>query len=244
MEPFSSPPREDEVEEGAPQWVVTFGDMMSLLMVFFILIVSFSQMDVVKYRAMVGSLKTAFGAKDASMMTGFDGRPAVISLGPQSSESDAELARQVEEEVLALALGGDVDVALSERGVSLRISDNLLFDLGSADLRPYAGPLLRKVAAILRLHPCTILVEGHTDNLPIHTGRFPSNWELSAARAAAVIRHLIEREEMNPGHFMVAGFSETRPVATNETGEGRGRNRRVEFLLSRVPLLKVPDAPR
>jgi chemotaxis protein MotB len=241
--PKMGPPPEEK-EEGAPDWVVTYGDMMSLLLVFFILIVSFSQMDVIKYRALVGSIRTAFGAKDASFMTGFEGKPTVVTM-PRTLRAYTyeDLEEETQQQVRALDVQGDVDVTRSERGVALRIKENLLFDLGKAELRPYAGPLLRKVAKILKNHPYTVMVEGHTDDLPISTPKFPSNWELSAARAAAVVRYLVDSCGMRPEHLVVMGYADTRPVAPNTSPEGRAKNRRVEFLLSRIPLPEALPGP-
>ena len=230
----------EESSEGAPEWVVTYGDMMSLLLVFFILIVSFSQMDVVKYRMLVGSLKSAFGARDASFMQGIQGEPSLLSLSRMNPErrrrEEDEQAEETQRRIDALGLERDVHVTRSERGVALRIDENLLFDLGSAKLRPYAGPLLEKVSAILKTHPQTVIVEGHTDDLPIATEKFPSNWELSGARASAVVRYLVGRCGMRPEHLLVMGMADTRPVASNATAAGRQKNRRVEFLLSRIPV--------
>ncbi|MBU1701849.1 MAG: OmpA family protein, partial [Candidatus Eisenbacteria bacterium] len=233
--PDNGPPKE-EPEEGAPEWMVTFGDMMSLLMVFFILIVSFSTMDVIKYRALVGSLKTAFGAKEASFMAGKTGSPNFINVAPTRKNSDAEERAETEEkaksDVKSMGMEDDVEVRQTEQGVALRVKGNILFDVGNASLRTEANELLGKIAVILKKHPNTVLVEGHTDNVPISTALFKSNWELSAARAASVVRYLIEREGMAPTHLGVMGLSDTRPVASNYTPEGRSRNRRVDFVLS------------
>ncbi|MBD3336459.1 MAG: OmpA family protein [Candidatus Eisenbacteria bacterium] len=227
------PPPEDS-EEGAPAWVVTFGDMMSLLMVFFVLIVSFSTMDVIKYRSLVGSLKTAFGAKDASMIAGQVGQPSFVEM-MNRRRFDTESVADVQEEIKKQNLEKQVSVSRSERGVVLRIRGRLLFDLGSAELRGEAGELLQKVSGVLREHPRTVLVEGHTDNLPISTVLYRSNWELSAARAAAVVRFLVEAAEFDPNRLAVLGLGETRPIKSNQTPKGRAQNRRVDFVLSKIP---------
>jgi chemotaxis protein MotB len=230
---------EEEPEEGAPEWMVTFGDMMSLLMVFFVLIVSFSTMDIIKYRNLVGSLREAFGAKDASFMMGKSGSPTFINVTPQKRTSDAQSRVQTEErtrkEVRSLGVDDEVEVAQTEQGVALRVKGNLLFDTGKAALRPGARGLLAKIAVILKKHPNTILVEGHTDNIPISTALFKSNWELSAARASAVVRDFIEFDGISPTQLGVMGMADTRPIGSNFTREGRARNRRVDFVLSNVP---------
>ncbi len=226
-------------EEGAPLWVVTFGDMMSLLLCFFVLIVSFSTMDVIKYRALVGSLRSAFGSQASVMIQILSGRSAPVGLGDAhpgnrsmtEEELEYELRAAVEEE----GLTGEATLHYTDRGLVLRVRGHVLFDPGSAEIRAEAIPLLKKVAAVCRIFPRKVYVEGHTDNTPTRTDRFPSNWELSAARASAVVRYMLEVEHITPERFVASGYAETMPIATNRTAEGRAANRRVEFVFSRGP---------
>jgi chemotaxis protein MotB len=128
----------------------------------------------------------------------------------------------------------EVRLLHNERGLVLRLPEFLLFDSGQAQLRPEAMPMLNKLADILNLIPNQVIIEGHTDNRPIHTPQFPSNWELSTARAAALVRFLVEEHHLDPGHLGAAGYGEYRPVEDNGDEKGRQANRRVELIIRPV----------
>jgi len=130
-----------------------------------------------------------------------------------------------------------ISARLEDRGVILEIRDSILFDSGKADIKAEAADVLRKVAGIIRSVPNQIIVEGHTDNVPINTPQYPSNWELSVDRAVRVVRFLIERHHIAPKRFLATGYGEYHPVADNETAAGRARNRRVNIVISDVNLL-------
>jgi chemotaxis protein MotB len=217
--------------EGAPAWAITYGDLMSLLLVFFVLLASYSNVDAVKYRSLVGSLREAFGSRDRTLDDAhLDSSP---TQGIASAGEEAE-RRWVEREVDALAqdLGGPLQMQKGTDGIRLRIEGQVLFDLGKAELRPEARDLLSKLSPILRRYPYSILVEGHTDDLPIHNSEFPSNWELSASRAANVVRYFIAEGGVPPARFAAIGYADTRPLVPNRDDRSRRINRRVEFLLS------------
>lgn len=130
-------------------------------------------------------------------------------------------------------LGNKISVWLDERGLMIRFLDTTLFDLGQADLKPEARLILDNVAQILVSMPNRIRVEGHTDDLPINTYRFPSNWELSTNRATTVVRYFIEHHGLSPEQFSAAGYGEWHPVAPNDTVEQRAQNRRVDIVILR-----------
>lgn len=224
---------------GAPEWMVTFGDMMSLLLCFFVLIVSFSTMDAIKYRNLVGSLREAFGASSQTATQIIDGQIATAVTGEgftgdQSLTDDAlehELAIAVEEE----GLTGVATLQRTDRGLVLSLRSHLLFASGSAEIRPAATGVLGRVGEVCRYFHRRIHIEGHTDNLPSSSARHPSNWELSAARASAVVRYLLDLEHLPPERFVASGYAATEPIASNRREAGRSRNRRVEFIFSRDP---------
>ncbi len=222
------PPRR---ETGPPQWAVTYADLMSLLLVFFVLIASYSSLDVVKYRSLVGSVQNALGTRDRTLAD-----PKLDSAPTQGIASAAEERerRWVEQEVESMVqeLGGPFAAAKTEDGLRVRVDGSLLFDPGRADLKDDARDALAKLLSPLRNYPYEIHVEGHTDNVPIATAAFPSNWELSAARASSVVRFLLEKAEVPRSRVLAVGMADSRPLASNDTPEGRRRNRRVEFLLS------------
>lgn len=229
---------EEEAEEGAPAWMATFADMMSLLLTFFVLLLSFANMDVVQFRTMMGSVREAFGVQFETPGD-FQGRantPVAIHEGGSPSDPSVlpqsmalmQLQRRLREEGLQHV----VEASEDSRGISLRIRDAVLFDSGSATLLPEALPVLTRIGEISTEFTHALAIEGHTDDRPISNVRFPSNWELSAARASAVLRHL-ERAGTGPDEMSIAGYADTRPVAGNDTNDGRAQNRRVEFIFAR-----------
>lgn len=143
-----------------------------------------------------------------------------------------ELSEFVEREGLQ-----GVDLQLQERGVVVRFAEQVFFDLGEATLKPEAIDALSKVAGQLKGLPNHLRVEGHTDNWPIRTARFPSNWELSVHRATNVVRYLVEEEGFDPTQLSAAGYSEYRPIRPNDTAEDRAMNRRVDIVILNIDLL-------
>ncbi len=159
--------------------------------------------------------------------------PVPVQAGSESDEaplSDAGAADRLLEAFRSSALGERVEVTVHPGGVNLEISDNILFTPASAALTVTGLALLQELAEALRAQPWPIAVEGHTDNIPIDTARFPSNWELSSARAAIVTRYLIQ-QGISPERIRAIGYADTRPRADNLTPQGRARNRRVSFVL-------------
>ncbi len=222
--------KEDDAPKGAPAWMATFGDLMSLLLTFFILLVSFSTIQETKFQEAAGSLKGAFGvlqslptvpiAKevhqvkgDQSAMTGLEEKLAKFTEGLKEAES-SDL----------------VSVSRTERGVAIRLDEQALFKSGAAELLAPAVPILSGVVEALTEFPNAVRIEGHTDNLPINSAQFPSNWELSAARATAVLRFL-QDGGIDPRRLSATGMGEWRPVANNDSPESRQQNRRVEIFM-------------
>jgi chemotaxis protein MotB len=222
--------RQIEAKKGGDAWLMTYGDMMSLLLTFFVLIVSFSSIQEAKFQEAAASLRAAFGV----LMQ----QPSVINMNqpiiPRAFEKQREdiltEVRKLEQVLLDLQMDRQVDVTVSDQGVTLRIASSQLFDSGKADLKPQTRTVLETLGQFLRKFPNTVWVEGHTDSVPIRNDRFPSNWELSAGRAAAVAR-FFEGSGVDPQRLAAVGYGEYRPLASNETEEGRARNRRVEIFL-------------
>jgi chemotaxis protein MotB len=213
---------------GPPEWAITFADMMTLVLIFFVFIYSASNVDVIRYRKILGSVQQALGAKVAT------GSPR-DSLAAGSPGSAAQASAQAEKALYDLANkpgGSPFELVRSPEGLRMRVQEGVMFDLGRADLRAEAPPFLRKLAPILSKYPGTIWVEGHTDDLPIQNQVYPSNWELSAARAGSVVRALVSTCGMSEDHLAAVGYADTRPVVPNTDDASRRRNRRVEFFLS------------
>ncbi len=233
-------------EEGAPVWMATFADMMSLLLTFFVLILSFANMDVIKFSAAVESLRDALG--NAIALQEFDGAPRinpfdlddaglprVVALelcqtGPNSSALRAE----VETLVQRLDLENLVEVDEAEGGVVVRVVGQLLFDAGSIELRPESFVLLNEIARLIAAVPELVSIEGHTDVTPAATGSGMSNWHLSTGRAISVLDYLTRVKNVDPKRLNVSGYAAMRPLLPNDSDANRERNRRVEFVFRRA----------
>lgn len=224
-----------EQEEGAPMWVVTFADLMSLLLTFFILVLSFANMDIVRFREMLGSIQDAFGVQIQRRQADY------VAFSPTEFErKDMELS-QKNEEVLSMvvelrtimendeALKKSSGVEADDDGLVLRVESESMFDPGSATLKPESRDALQAAIRILRDYNMNLVIRGHTDDRPVSTPQFPSNWELSAARATAVLRYILDAGGFSPTRMRAVGYADSRPLVPNNSEENRSKNRRVEF---------------
>jgi len=219
------------------RWLITYADMITLLMIFFIVMYSLSKVDEARFKTLAESLSVVFGA--GAMVLDSPG-PAVIPGSPASQMQDElestqldQLKKKLENYIQENGLNAKISVTTEERGIVLSFQDDVLFQLGSDQLTPQARTILNKVAPMLIDTPNYIRVEGHTDNLPIRTSKFPSNWELSAARATNVVRELITTHNFSPQKLSVAAYGEYRPRVPNTTEENRQLNRRVSLVILR-----------
>ncbi|KGA96617.1 flagellar motor protein MotS [Alkalihalobacillus alcalophilus ATCC 27647 = CGMCC 1.3604] len=231
--------RKQVPEKGAPKWMVTFSDLMTLILVFFVMLFSMSEIDNQRFRAMADS----FNQRQV-----FDFMPSMIEFEhPDRDVNEAEftesfemaeeikmdeLLKEVDEFISNNELSEHISVTRDDRGVVLVLQERLTFESGEARLLDEAKPFLEKVGTLIEAIPNMIKVEGHTDNRPISTVRYPSNWELSGARASSVIRFLIDNNEVDPNRFMATGYGDTRPVVPNTTNENLQVNRRVVIIIS------------
>lgn len=235
---------------GPAPWMTTYADMVTLILVFFILLFSMSQIDVAKFRALIDSYsdkRLNFNPSivpfeypsSTSDFSSLDGDKANESEAGDSSERNLMEADELEQLVIEineyLSIHGLEEVITAnrtERGVVLVLQESVLFETGQAAIIESAEPFLDKVGMLLTTIPNPVKVEGHTDNRPISTMRYPSNWELSAARAASVIRYLESKHQLDKKRFTAVGYGETRPVVENDGPEGWQKNRRVEIVIS------------
>lgn len=194
------------------EWLTTFADMMTLLMTFFVLLFSMSTIDPVKLQQFGESLGTEEGSTRPS--------EKLVSL--------SEISRDIQQVIAQEELGSMVQVSMTSRGVTMGIASDLAFGVGSADLSGQIQDFLSRLIPTMQQATYNIAVEGHTDNVPIRSPRFPSNWELSASRASAVIRFLVE-EGVAADKLRAIGYGDTRPKASNDTEAGRSKNRRVDI---------------
>ncbi|MBU8879754.1 flagellar motor protein MotB [Bacillus sp. FJAT-29790] len=232
--------RSSEPAKGAPGWMVTFSDLVTLILVFFILLFSMSQIDMIKFKAISESFREQF----------FDFYPSVIPLENSAGQEgdmpvkkddkgDSEAEKSLETLLMEvqsfLDKNGMEDVIVAnrtERGVVLVLQEKVLFDPGEAILLDDSYAFLDKVGELLTKLPNLIKVEGHSDNIPMSTYRYPSNWELSASRASSVIKYLIENHQLESNRFIAVGYADTRPIVSNTDAENRRKNRRVEIIIS------------
>ena len=236
------------------RWLVSYADMITLLMVLFVVLFAMGQTDKNKLDALRSSLQRAFavevlrGAEPTSLKgsSGASIIPPVVPLAitqelmavTGQTTPDPKMASALQEVREALTqvpvpsdTSGSVDVGASREGIVISLTGNLLFDSGKSDLKPRGMTLMDTLAERLRTMPNDIRVEGHTDNISIATPLYPSNWELSSARATTVARYLAEHGEITPNRLIAAGYGEFHPVAPNDTREGRARNRRVDLVI-------------
>ena len=237
-------------DKGAPKWVVTFGDLMSLLLCFFVLLLSFSEMDRKKYKIVAGSLAQAFGIQRKERVFDSPKGAKMVALSfdqdlvPKYDKKEF-IATQVMEslgEELKEALEGklrgledQVEIEVEGNQTIIRLLGGATFDSGKARIRPRLIPILKEIGIRLKTTSGDIIIAGHTDNVPVRGGPFESNLKLSIARAAEVAEFMIGKVEIPPQRISTMGFGEYRPTHTNKTPEGREKNRRVEIILTAMP---------
>jgi chemotaxis protein MotB len=255
--------------ENEERWLLTYSDMITLLMALFMVLFSISSVNISKYRSLQQSLKAAFSGRilsggksiaqsgsDASKSPVPNSTPSItptIAVNPKdTSQAEtlkdnkefAKIKREIDAYARRHGFASQVETTITRRGLVVRLlTDRVLFDPGQAVIKPQAGPLLTNVGHALNLdkvHP--IMVEGHTDSVPISGSQFPSNWELSTARASVVVRYMI-RVGVDKFRLGAAGYASLYPVASNSTAGGRSRNRRVEIVLLRQNQSITPDIP-
>lgn len=235
---------EHQSKSSHERWLVSYADFITLLFGFFVVMYSVSQVSEQKYRVLSETLSNVFEGnttRPADMQVTDNGNPLdqqgrVSGLSPEINLVDTEvLARDLENALIHLVQPGQLRISATEEWVQIDLNANLLFDSASADPKPEARELFRQIAAKLAPFDNEIEVSGHTDDRPIRTARFQSNWELSSARASSVVRLLTE-DGVKPQQLSAVGYGEYRPVADNATEEGRATNRRVVLMVARHPV--------
>ena len=283
---------EDEDEGNADGWIVTYSDLMSLLLCFFVLILSMAEVDIIKYKQLADTMKVAFGVQRDMELESIPKGTSVVSTkfrpgipdettvdavqqittdqtrnslrignpdSPVSEEKDIRDEVLTYDEVMALIKEteldaemlkrlldveikeGQIDVESTARTILIRIREKGAFSSGSALLNTSFVSVIDKIAGALAQIEGRIAVEGHTDNVPINTFAYPSNWDLSSARSVAVVRRMLDVAPLPPSRLTASGFADTRPQAINTTVDGRARNRRVEIVVKQ-PLDDDNDA--
>jgi chemotaxis protein MotB len=226
--------RYQEEHQNHEAWAIPYGDLVTLLLAFFVVMYAISSVNEGKYRVVADSLNAAFRGPATTTDPVQVGEKAattaaapIVQLEPEvKTMALRQLAQQVTEAMDALIVQGLVDVQAGDGFVEIAIRSDLLFASGVAKLAPEAQTAIRMLGDALKAFPNSIRVEGHTDNVPVAGGAFASNWELSAARAASVV-HMLVDSGVDPRRLSVVAFGEFRPVLPNATPDGRNANRRV-----------------
>lgn len=258
---------------GAPSWIVTFADLATLLLTFFILLLSFAEMDLNKYKAMAQSMAVAFGSANVvaediggSPLTLIESDTVSLPEPPDSPQEEADFiddrgsvpdVTQVPEGIVELStrliaeledqVANDaLSVNYDPRQVVIRFSEQATFNSGEAEIKRQMLPIIDQVVAVLSQCQGDIIVAGYTDDVPITSGRFRSNWDLSAARAVSVVHELVMNRQIPAERVIAAGRAETQPLAPNTSAANRALNRRVEIAIrdpecqASVPTVDLP----
>jgi chemotaxis protein MotB len=267
-------------EAGLPPWLATFADLMSLLMCFFVLLLSFAEIDATRFKKMAESMKDAFGVQreipanevvkgTSVIMQEFSpGKPEAspideirqmttdeekenLDVTDKSAQDDldfdaakaamqAKLEQEVEEqaeelkEMLSEEIdGGLLEVEREDTKIIIRIQEKGSFPSGRATLNPEFFEVISKITGVIANTPGKIIVAGHTDNIPISTARFRSNWELSSARAVTVVHAMLSNAALDEKRFLIEGFADSKPLVPNDSRQHRALNRRVELIIQR-----------
>ncbi len=202
-------------EENVHRWLISYSDFLTLLFTFFVALYALSSIDITKAEKMTSSLRKVFKVIDEPISFEEDRNKAII-----------EDLRKLLNDISGINIKSDA------RGIVVTLPDSLLFSSGSAELKPESIDALTRIGEKLKELPGKVAIEGHTDNIPISSSVYKSNWELSSARASSVLHFLLQRG-LSPDRFLIAGYGEYKPVATNDTDEGRAKNRRVELIILR-----------
>ncbi len=233
-------------EEASEAWLLPYSDLMTLLLALFIALFAITQTDQTKITALAQAFSAAFNMGGPSffnqMGPNVSAQRQIISdedVGNnaylQENQSLESIQRQLEEYIEQNNLQDQLSTQLEEEGLMIRIKEKALFPSGSADLVPESARIGPIVAGLLASIPERVLISGHTDTDPISNARFPSNWELSSTRALTFMKYLLSiNQDLNPARFSAIGYGEYRPIANNDTVEGKQNNRRVEILIART----------
>ncbi|MCE5314756.1 MAG: OmpA family protein [Armatimonadota bacterium] len=235
--------RDDGGHGNSERWLLTYSDMITLLMAFFIMMYSMSVLNLSKFREAAISIRSGFGGMIKGQGKSPLGTAGQFGPKPSAIEGDtAGVSWRVLKPLVNYIESGDgentVEIGEDNRGIVITIgSDSMLFDPASAVVRAKAYPMLDKIATMLAKVDNLVLIEGHTCSLPTNSSRYPSNWELSTARATNVLRYLVEKKQLQANRFAASGYGAVRPMALNDTNEHRKKNRRVEIVILRPEAL-------
>ena len=216
---------DEYLENDKDRYLITYADLITLLLGLFIILYAMSNIDMEKYAATVNTFGDIFGTSgdikgiEAPVKNTLDFKPA------------PSLMDRLERVISENGYGAAIKLIQNERGITVSILDDILFASGKADLTIGSKNVLNKLSNVIRTIPNDLRIEGHTDNVPISSNTYPSNWHLSVARATNTAYYLMTEERIPQGRVSIVGYSEYKPVAPNDTPEGRAQNRRVDIVI-------------
>ena len=243
--------RKKKMSSEGGSYLQTFADMVTLLLVFFILLFTMSVIDVQRFERVMDAIHMSFlgqtgileDTRELEEIEEIESEPDPDAVEAEVTPEEMEILEQMREgeEIMEDAREfldeagldeDEVDLEMEERGVVMELPDRIFFEIGEADLRPGARDILDLLADLFEGLDNQVIIEGHTCDLPIQTERFPSNWELSVGRSVTVTRYLVEQRDLEPDRFIATGYGEYQPLVPNDTEENRARNRRVTVVIS------------
>lgn len=231
--------KKKHAEENTERWLLTYSDLITLLMIFFVVMYSMSNISASKYKQVAESLKLSMGG-GKSVIGSDDTSSIKETVDPeeiQQTDTDdqekklSELKSQVDKYLQDSKMSESVSSSINERGLIVSMNDTLLFDTGKADIKPEFQQKLVEIGKILNQLGNYMRIEGHTDNIPISNSEYSSNWKLSCDRASNVTEFLIKNAGIQPEKLSAIGYGEYRPVGDNSTDEGKAKNRRVDIVI-------------
>ena len=224
--------------KGAPGWMVTFGDLMSLLLTFFILLLSFASMDKTKFEEALGSLQDALGVTAEQVGKKVPTEQLQASMISLKDEQNQEkLTKKIMNfAIKKYGMEDKADVTTDARGVIVRVNGAVFFEPGQSKLKKSSEKIIKKISTIMKKFSYELQIEGHTDNRPIRSTQYPSNWELSASRAASVLKYVQKQGRIEKTRLSVVGRADTRPIVPNNSTENRAKNRRIEFVFVKLKI--------
>jgi chemotaxis protein MotB len=243
-------------DNGSPPWMTTYGDMMTLLLCFFVLLYAFSITDIKKFRSALSSINTAISGQQGKTVQNKgglfkqqseilkrlkkDNLPQRIGLTRGEISQMKATKEEIKNYLKNQRYGQSIDLNITERGLVISFMGQVLFESGKADIKSEIIPLLNHVASILKKKDNSIRIEGFTDNVPINNEKYPSNWELSTARATAVLKYLVSKQELDPNRLSAAGYGEYKPRKPNTSEASRALNRRIDMVVL-FPSLEIGE---
>lgn len=228
--------KKPEKEPNHERWLLTYSDLITLLMIFFIVLYAMSNIDKQKFQTMATSFNITMGDGKSAAVTGIETSPSsnptpIIPTSPTEEEKLNSMKTTLDKYIKDEDLANNLSAVIEEKGLVITLKDTLLFDTSKTDVKDDAKKQLIKLGSILNKIPNYIRIEGHTDNVPIHSNSFNSNWQLSVIRATEVTELLINKSGLDPKRISAVGYGEFRPIADNKTEAGRAKNRRVNIVI-------------